>query len=181
MTMSTESLAREACDRVSAAGPTRTWQQRIVALMLVLQRSTCTPVELVPVRAAIYSRSALFRLGGCALPTSEGEMEQFHEQVGSAMVLLGTERPHAIVLVGSVMIELADAREWNDRGALLRPFVSDRPQTLDRWTVQGLRYGVSIAYEHDPEAVLPSTTDLAAHRLARDVLCEMRPDLQQRA
>jgi len=180
-TSTVESIAREICDRLSHAGHDMPWEQRLQAAVLLLHRLTNVEVEVLPVRAVLYSRSARYRLGGPMMPEHAGDVAHIREQVGSSMVLLGVERLHAVILVGSVMIEMIDAQQWSDQGVLLRPFVADRPIDLSQWTVEGLRYGVSVTYEHRPEISVALTADLVAHRLANDVQEAMNQPARRRA
>jgi hypothetical protein len=125
------------------------WRVRIAAAAIVLERFLDARPVVLHVRAAVYGRSAVFRLGGAMVPQHQGEIDHFREQVGPAMVLLGIgdgSASHAVLSIGGVMLELAHGADWNDRGVLLRPFARTYGGE-EVWTVGGLRYGAIVSYE----------------------------------
>jgi len=138
-TTPTEDTIREICDRLhDAATQEHSLQHRISATIVLIERLTGIEAEVLPVRAVLYSRSAVNRLGGAMMPAHAGEIAHFREQVGPAMILLGIDQPHAVLLAADLMIELADSAQWAQRGVLLHPFVANRPTDLTQWTITGL-------------------------------------------
>ena len=109
------------------------------------------------------------------MPAHAGEIAHFREQVGPAMILLGIDQPHAVLLAADLMIELADSAQWAQRGVLLHPFVANRPTDLTQWTITGLRYGVTATYQHHPDLAVSVAPDFTARRLARDIERAMQP------
>lgn len=143
-------ICRDLCAVLADLGGSVAWRTRLAATAVVLEQMTGIVPTVIPVKAAAYSRSAVFRLGGAMVPQHQGEVEQFREQVEPAMVLLGFDReaPHAVLsIAGMLVVEVAHGADWNDRGVLVRPFVHTTNPRGDTWIVDGLRYGVSIAYE----------------------------------
>jgi hypothetical protein len=170
-----DSVVREICDRLAPHASETTHDDRLDAARVLIQRFTGIAPEVVMVRAAIYSRSAAYRLSALLLPSSRGEVEHLREQVGAGVVLLGYDAPHAILLAHGLLIELADASQWNQPGALLRPYATPQPHDPACWTVDGLRYGVQVTYERNATAEpVPLVPSLATHRLARHIEHEMR-------
>lgn len=144
-----EVICRDLCAVLADLGGSVAWRTRLAATAVVLEQMTGSVPTVVPVKVAAYSRSAVFRLGGAMVPQHRGEVDQFREQVDPGMALLGFEQqaPHAVLLVAGVVVEVAHGADWNDRGVLVRPFVHTTNSLGDTWIVDGLRYGVSIAYE----------------------------------
>lgn len=147
---STESICRDLCAVLADSGSKVGWRLRLAAAAIALERVVGVRPAVVPVRAAAYSRSAIFRLGGAMVPQHQGEIDHFREQVGPAMILLGIERasPHAVLSIGQCVVEVAHGGDWNDRGVLVRPFVHVCAGRDAGWIVDGLRYGVAVVYEH---------------------------------
>ncbi len=163
---------RDLCAVLADIGSSVTWRTRIAATAVVLEQMTGIVPTVVPVKGAAYSRSAVFRLGGAMVPQHQGEVEQFREQVGPAMVLLGFDReaPHAILsIAGTLVVEVAHGADWNDRGVLVRPFVHTTNPRAGAWIVDGLRYGVSIAYERASIAPVDILVTDAVVELARQL------------
>lgn len=147
---SIEVTCRDVCAVLADLGTAVTWSTRLAATAVALEQLTGIVPTVIPVKAAAYSRSAVFRLGGAMVPQHQGEVAHFREQVEPAMVLLGLEggAAHAVLLLdGLAVVEVAHGIDWNDRGVLVRPFVHMSSPRGDEWIVDGLRYGVSIAYE----------------------------------
>lgn len=127
-------------------------EDRIATAMLALRQAGHAP-QLACVRSVIFSRSALFQLGGPLVPRHEGEVQHVREQVGHCVHLLGFEddAPHVVILVDGALVDLVDSRDWNDRGVIVRPLaVPCVVPLLDEWVVGPLRYGVVVAYQPRP-------------------------------
>jgi len=142
-------------------------QQRLAAATFVLRRMTGQKPSMVAVRAALYGPLASARLGGTHVPIDQAEVEHFCEQAGPGLILLGFASPHAILVAGDVMLELAHSRDWNDRGVLVRPFARPLSTSAEQWTIADLRYGASIAYRRLAIEPVSIERDLAARRAAR--------------
>jgi hypothetical protein len=177
-----EILCRDLCAALAGLGAAVSWSVRLAATTRALQQLTGIAPEIVVVRAAAYSRSAVFRLGGAMVPRHQGEVEHFREQVGPAMTLLGitSRAAHAVLCIEGVIVEVAHGADWGDRGVLLRPFVYAPGRSVDAWIVDGLRYGVSVAYERAGGVELRAPRTTAVDDLARK-LCAAVDHVADRA
>ena len=161
-------LLRDVCAHLGAMPDLSHAQRLRVAIDTIEALTGCTP-RVRAVRAAVFSRSALYHLGGAMLPATLGEAQQFSEQCRGGFVELHCDtQPHLILVVDEIMLELAHSAQWNDRGVLVRPFASPLPRT-STWVVNGRPFGVAIAYEYadvvtSPPARSP-TTNAATDRL----------------
>jgi hypothetical protein len=166
MNLDLAAVCETLCRHIESAAPL-THEQRLTAASFVLRRLTGHLPRRLAVRAALYGPLAAARLGGRHVPIDRAEVEHFCEQAGPGLVLLGFASPHAILVAGGVMLELAHSRDWNDRGVLLRPFARPIPTPTEDWTIRNLRYGTCIAYQR--LAIEPASIelDLAARRVAR--------------
>lgn len=179
----TERIMRCLAASLAADEPPTPWVTRLVAAMLVLERFGIR-LEVRPARTAIMSRFAAYRLGGTYLPTHAGEVAQFVEQAGHGIRLfgIGADAPRAVIVAGRIMLDACDSRDWNDRGVLVRPVCASIDPRRSEWTIEGLRYGTSIAYERTDHASIASEpTDeavLLAGRLAREIERALRPSAQ---
>lgn len=161
-------LCHALCEQLSLVAPTPPHAVRLAAVALTLEGLTGTTPSVVPVRAALYGRAAVLRLGGAHLPTHQGEIDHFREQVGPAMILLGFDEPHAVLQLDGIYIEVADASDWGGRGVLLRPFPHAIPDS-DTWTAEGLRHGATITYQRLDAQSVNLTVDADARGLAHDL------------
>jgi hypothetical protein len=121
-------------------------EARLVVAVELVAAQTALPIELLEVRCAVFSRSALFHLGGAMVPATRSEARQFREQARGGFVELGTaDSAHVVLLVGDFVLDCAHSAEWNDRGVWIRPFVSTfAPPT---WVADRLPFGVRVAYD----------------------------------
>ncbi len=155
------------------------WSGRIAAAALALETVSSERVEIVAVRAAVFSRAAIQQLGGAIHPSTPGEVTHLREQVGHGMTLLGfADEPHAILRVGDVLIELADG---GSRGPLLRPFVVAAPSTFDRWVAYLDSTYTTIAYECIAAAPVSLAATATAHDLASAAVDALRAQDERRA
>lgn len=152
--VSIDAACRDLCAALADISGQVSWPVRLAAAAMALESVTGIKPVVVTVRAAAYSRSAVLRLGGAMIPQHQGEVEHFREQVGPAMILLGLEgaAPHAVLAVGTHLVEVAHGVDWNDRGVLVRPFAHAPGARGSRWSVGGLRFGVTVAYEQVPRS-----------------------------
>lgn len=173
---------REIVDLLATEGPGKGIGVRWDAFFVLAKRFTHAHPQPVAVRAAAYSRMAVQQIGSAVLPATSGEIEHLREQAGDAIVLLGYEHLHMVWLAHGLIVDLADAHDWNDRGALLRPYAAAMPEegTDGLWTVDGLRYGVTVAYERIDGAIIPIAPSAQAYRLANRVADQLRDARRER-
>lgn len=165
-------IADEVCCLLALDEYRMPWRDRLATVLLVLKQAGCVP-RLACVRGVAFSRSAQFQLGGPLIPRHEGELQHFDEQVGHCMRLLGfdEDEPHVVIVVDGVLVDVADSRDWRDRGVILRPVaVPCIVPLLDQWTVGPLRYGVVVAYQPIASSIYPVVDGEPAH----DVITLMR-------
>jgi hypothetical protein len=154
------STLRSTCEAVCAAvadiGFHAGWHVKLRATELLLEQLVDANVHVMVVRAVAYGRSATHRLGGALIPESDAELEQFREQVGPAMLTLGHDVAHAVLVIDrTLIIELASWLDHDDPGVMLQPFVAWLPaDSQKRIVVEGLTYGVSVVYQPVPTAAL---------------------------
>ena len=123
-----------------------TIDERLAFAIELIESHTCQPVQVCEVRCAVFSRSALFHLGGAMVPTTPGEVEQFREQARGGFVQVGTaEHPHRVLRVGGFVLDPTHSAAWGDRGVWIRPFAT--PYAPPAWVADRLPFGVQIAYE----------------------------------
>ncbi len=171
-----EVICRDLCAVLGDAGSNVDWHLRLSAAAIALDRIVGVEPMVVPVRAAAYSRSAIFRLGGAMVPQHQGEIDHFREQVGPAMILLGVEHTpaHAVLSIGPCVVDVAHGADWNDRGVLIRPFTHLCDSRESGWIVDGLRYGVTVIYEHANVATVPLTIGPEVRAFADDLVAAMQ-------
>lgn len=144
-------VLRDVCAYL-AGMPHLTHDDRLRAASDALTALTGRAPRVMSVRAAVFSRSALYHLGGAMIPTTRGEAEQFREQCrGGFVELHSAARPHLILVLDDAILELTHSSQWNDRGVFIRPFTEARSHA-GSWTVDGLPFGVKVAYEADPSS-----------------------------
>lgn len=159
----------DACDIITDIGAPDSWQVRMLAAQLLIHDLTGITPQILPVRAVAYGRSAVHRLGGALMPRTDAELAHFREQAGPAMTPLGQHGIHAVLVIDELIIELATSNDHHGSGVILTPFAA--PLSRGRpalWTIDGLRFGVTVIYEHLPEAVLSpmsAADEASAHQL----------------
>jgi hypothetical protein len=146
------------------------------AFFVLAKRLTGIHPRPLAVRAAAYSRMAVHQIGAAVLPATSGEIEHLREQAGDGIVLLGYDDLHLIWLVHGLLIDLADAHDWNDHGTLLRPYATPVPEedAEGLWAVGGLRYGVTVAYERRASQMIALAPSTEAYRLADRIDTQLR-------
>ena len=168
-------LLRDICAHIAAHADGVSIDDRIAAAATLVQRLTGITPDRVGVQAAACSRSAAYCLGGAMIPHTSGEIEQFQEQAGHGLRLLGPDPPHTILRVGDMILELADSREWNDRGVYLRPFTAQVASSpTEPWVVEGPRFGVQVSYELVDVAPICAPSSITAYRIADLISRELR-------
>lgn len=144
MTGQLDTLLRDVAAQLADTGALTREQRLRRAFELVAARSTL-PITVLELRCAVFSRSALFHLGGAMVPASAVEALQFREQARGGFVELGSSmHPHVVLQVGDFALDLVHSSEWRDRGVWIRPFVSRI--TSPAWVVDRLPFGVQVAY-----------------------------------
>jgi hypothetical protein len=120
--------------------------ERLAHATALIAAETTIPIERVEVICGVFSRSAIYHLGGATVPATDGEAQQFREQARGGFVQLGTnEHPHVVLRIGPFVLDATHSASWRDRGVWLRPFIA-RP-TFPAWTCDRLPFGVEVAYE----------------------------------
>ncbi len=168
------SSIEDVCVAVNAAisdlGFAASWHVRLRAAQLLIAHITQSLPTVQVVRGIAYGRSALFRLGEPMLPQTDLEMVHYRERVGPAMLLLGFDQLHAVLIVGGhVLVELASWNDHDDPGVLMQPFVRVMPPEVDeRFVVDGISTGAAIAYQRVDDVLPPlnRTYEQMARQLA---------------
>ena len=161
-----EAACAAVCDAVADIGFASSWRVRLRAAELLIGQLTQTEPNVQVVRAVVYGRSAAWRLRGGPIPS-------FRDQVGPAMLVLGTddERHAVLVVSGTVLMELASWNDHDDPGVLIRPFVHSLPANCGpRIVVDGASSGATLVYQFNPSATLDPlnrTYEHLARQLAR--------------
>ncbi len=165
-------------DAVAEAGYAVSWHVRFRAAQLLIAHITQSVPNVRVVRGIVYGRSALFRLGGALIPRTDAELAQFDDQVGPAMVLLGYDQPHAVLVVGPHVMDLAYWNDHDDPGVLIHPFVGRLPaEPSDEAVIEDLPMGTAVAYQFLPEETLPAlnrTYEQMARQLAASAAPRVR-------
>jgi hypothetical protein len=134
------------------------WHVRLRAAQLLLIHLAGVEPRIQRVRGVVYGRSALHRLGSPLVPETEAELAQFREQVGPAMLLLGHDEPHAVLVAEDrYLVELYSWNDHNDPGVLIQPYARDLgTNSGPRVTVEDVASGGVAVYELLPGASLPA-------------------------
>lgn len=169
-------LCSNVCAVLTEIAPATPHEHRLAATALVLTRLVDAKPWVMAVRSVAYNRLAAQRLGGAFIPQHQGEVDHFREQVGPGMVFVNDSQPYGVLILGDLMIDVTDARDWNDRGVLARPFATRVPVFGESWSIGGLRYGVVMAYEIQPHLQLELCTDLAVGVLAQRIEESLLPE-----
>lgn len=171
-------------DAVDDLGFSAPWHVRFRAAQLLIAHITQSVPTVQVVRGIVYGRSALFRLGGALIPRTQEELAQFHEQVGPALVLLGYDQPHAVLIVGPYVVELTCWNDHDDPGVLIHPFVGQLPvEPSDEVVIDDVPIGAAVAYQLQRGETLPSlnrTYEQMARQLAASAAPRIRWQLDSR-
>lgn len=153
-----ESACSIVCSAVADLGYAMGWHVRLRAAELLLVHLVGVAPRVQRVRSAVYGMSALHRLGGSVpLPESETELARLTDKVGPAMLLIGYDEPHAVLVVDDrILIELFSWSDHVDPGALMQPFAREIGKDAgSRFTIPDVASGGAAAYELLEGASLP--------------------------
>ncbi len=150
------------CSAVADVGSSKGWHVRLRAAQLLLIHLVGVEPRVQRVRAAVYGMSAMYRLGHPLLPRTDADFIRIRDRCGPAMLLLGYDMPHAVLVVeGRVLIELFAWTDHSDPGVLIEPFVRDLgDDAAERLTVEDVACGGAAAYEFLRGAAVPTLNRL---------------------
>ena len=183
--MSAPADLRSTCDAICTvladAGSATSWRVRLHAAEMLITQFTDASVEVLVVRAIAYGRAATLRLGGAMLPTSDAERAHIREQVGPAMLALGYDDHHAVLVVnGQLIMDVASWHDHHDPGVLLYPYVAELDLAAPAPVViEGLPYGVAIVYDAVPATTLAMLTR-EHRRLVHELAASAAPRVRWR-
>lgn len=150
------------CNAVSDLGSGKGWHVRLRAAQLLLIHLVGVEPRVQRVRAAVYGMSAMHRLGHPLLPRTDADFIRIRDRGGPAMLLLGYDVPHAVLVIeGRVLMELFAWNDHNDPGVLIEPFARDLGDDAgELLTVSDVACGGAAAYELLRGAAVPSLNRL---------------------
>jgi hypothetical protein len=91
------------------------------------------------------------------------------------MLLLGYDQPHAVLIVGDFVLELACWNDHDDPGVLVQPFVGQLPaEPSSEVVIEGLPLGAAVTYQLGSDETL-APLNRTYEKMARQLAASAAP------